>query len=247
MPDRNKTTGLEAPEADPAPATLRQVRQGAGWDDNPLSVKAYETIFSAIQSGTLRPGSRIREAELTLSLGMSRTPLREALQRLQSEGLIILEAQRGIRIVKLTRQELTELFTAREWAEGAAASLAANYASQAEIEMLRHILALEEAVADNPAAGARYNRKLHATIHESSRNRYLIGHLQALNALLALAGESTRRSAGRYQEALNEHRALIEAIESRNPDLAERRAREHIRASQRFVLAREIDETLHGE
>jgi DNA-binding GntR family transcriptional regulator len=218
-------------------------REEPGQDDEPLSVKAYETIFASIQSGKLRPGSRIREAELTLSLGMSRTPLREALQRLQNDGLIVLEAQRGIRIVKLTRQELSELFTAREWAEGAAASLAARYADDVEIATLRHILALEEAAADDLAAGARYNRKLHSNIHDCSRNRYLIGHLRSLNALLALAGDSTRRSAGRYKEALREHKGIIEAIESRDSELAEQRTREHIRAAQRFVLANQVDET----
>jgi len=207
-----------------------------------LGLRAYETIFSAIQTGKLRPGSCVREAALALSLGMSRTPLREAVKRLQNEGLVTLEAQRGIRIVKLTRHEVMELFTAREWAEGATAALAARHAGDAEIATLHHILALEKAAASDPVAGARYNRSLHATIHDCSRNRYLIEHVRSLNALVALAGDSTRRSAGRYQEALREHTAIVEAIEGRDADRAEQRAREHIRAAQYFVLANLVED-----
>jgi DNA-binding GntR family transcriptional regulator len=212
-----------------------------------LSATAYESIFTGIQAGRLKPGALIREAELTLSLGMSRTPLREALQRLQTDGLIVMEAQRGFRIVRLTRLELTELFTAREWAEAAAASLAARFAGEADVACMRQIHSREEKSARDLAAGARYNQQLHATIHDCSRNRYLIAHLRKLTALLALAGDSTRRSAGRTKDALSEHRAIIDAIESHDADLAEQRMREHIRASHRFVLSNyQIDDQMPG-
>lgn len=216
-------------------------RAGVRQDNDPLSVQAYEKIFSGIQTGVLKPGSRIREAELTLSLGMSRTPLREALLRLQADGLIVPEAQRGIRIVRLSQQQLGELFTAREWAEAAAASLAARHAGEADIAAMRRILALEEAASGDPAAGAAYNRRLHALIHDCARNRYLATHLRGLTALMALAGDSTRRSAGRYAEALAEHGAVIDAIERHDAPLAESRMREHIRAAQLFVLANHVE------
>ncbi len=116
-------------------------------DDRPLGVQAYDSIFSAIQSGHLRPGSRVREAELTERLGMSRTSLREALQRLESEGLLRLESHRGIVISRLDRQGIVELFTAREWGEGSAAALAARNASEAEVATLHQILELERSAA----------------------------------------------------------------------------------------------------
>ncbi len=214
--------------------------------DTSLSVRAYETIFTDIQIGRLRPGTLIREAELTLSLGMSRTPVREALQRLQADGLIVLEAQRGARIVKLTRQEITELFTARELAEADAASLAARFAGDADISFMRQLHALEEKSQRDLTAGVAYNQQLHRAIHECSRNRYLIAHLKNVTALRALAGHTTRRNAGRTRDALTEHRAIIDAIENRDADLAEKRMREHIRASHRFVLASQIEEQRHG-
>ena len=214
--------------------------EGAGEHDGPLSQRAYDAIFTAIQSGRLKPGSRIREAELTGWLSMSRTPLRDALQRLESEGLLHLQSHRGIRIAELDTQAITELYTAREWAEGAAASLAARNASPAEIATLRHILALEREAVDDPSAGARLNRDLHGIIRDCCRNRYLIAELKSLSALLALVGNATRRSAGRVKEAADEHAALVEAIAAGDALAAERCARAHIQAAQRFVLTSRI-------
>ncbi len=213
-------------------------------DEKPLSQRAYDTIFSAIQNGQLRPGSRIREADLTERLGMSRTPLRDALQRLESEGLLRLQAHRGILISKLDRQEIVELYTAREWAEGAAAALAARAATEAEIAGLRHVLDLERSAAANPALGAQYNRRLHQAIYDSTRNRYLTGHLIGLSALLALAGNATRRDANRVEEAQREHTALVEAIAAGDAQAAESCARQHIRSAQRFVLTNWIEHDL---
>ena len=208
----------------------------AGSDDKPLGRRAYEALFAAIQNGQLRPGSRIRETELTEWLGMSRTPLRDALQRLESEGLLRLESHRGILISTLDRQAIVELYTAREWAEGAAAALAARNVTEAEVVGMRRLLALEREAASDPVVGARHNRRLHQAIYDCSRNRYLIGHLTALSALLALAGNATRRNAARVRDAQREHTALVDAIENRDWAGAERCARLHILAAQRFVM-----------
>jgi DNA-binding GntR family transcriptional regulator len=205
-------------------------------DERPLGQKAYEAIFNAIQTRRLPPGSRVREADLTAWLGMSRTPLREALQRLQKEGLLSLQAHRGILIARLDRQQTIELFTAREWAEGAAAALAARHATPAEIAGLRHVLALERAAADDPAEGARLNQMLHRSIHDCARNRYLSDHLRGMTALLALVGNATRRDAARVAEAAREHAALVDAIAAHDTAKAEACARAHIRAAQLFVL-----------
>jgi DNA-binding GntR family transcriptional regulator len=210
-------------------------------DDKPLGRRAYEALFAAIQSGQIRPGSRIREAELTEWLAMSRTPLRDALQRLEREGLLRLESHRGILISQLDRQAIVELYIAREWAEAAAAALAARNITEAEIVGLRHILTLERASADDPVMGARHNRHLHQAIYDCTHNRYLIEHLMSLSALLALAGNATRRNAARVGEALREHTALVDAIESRDATAAERCARLHIQAAQRFVLTNRDD------
>jgi DNA-binding GntR family transcriptional regulator len=216
--------------AAPAPEPLSGVGEG------PLGRRAYEAIFAAIQSGRLRPGSSVREAELTAWLGMSRTPLRDALQRLEREGLVRPAPYRGIVIAKLDRQETLELYLARERAEGVAAGLAARHATPAEVAALRHLLDLERAAADDPALGSRYNRRLHEAIYVAARNRYLGAHLRALAALLALVGDATRRDAARVAAALAEHTALVEAIAAGDEAAAEAGARRHIAAAQLFVL-----------
>jgi DNA-binding GntR family transcriptional regulator len=215
---------------------------GIAGDDRPLGVRAYDMIFAAIQNGQLSPGSRVRESDLTAWLSMSRTPLREALQRLENEGLLKVQAQRGILISRLRRHEIAELYTAREWAEGAAAALAARFATEAEIAGLQHILALERDAADDPARGAACNRRLHRAIHDSTRNRYLAGHLAALTALLALVGNATRRDANRVVESSLEHTALVAAIGSGDAAAAEACARQHIRSAQRAVLTNWVDD-----
>lgn len=215
---------------------------GANSAQGPLSQIAYDNIFEAIQNGKLKPGSRVRENELTEWLEMSRTPVRDALRRLEGQGLLRHESYRGVVISSLDHQTVGELYTAREWAEGAAAALAARSASAAEIATMRQLLKLEREAADDPALGARYNRKLHLALYASTHNRYLINHLTSLAALLALAGNSTRRSPARVAEAHREHKAIVEAIATHDGDAAERHARRHIQAAQRVVLTNWIEE-----
>jgi DNA-binding GntR family transcriptional regulator len=215
---------------------------GANSAQGPLSQIAYDSIFEAIQNGKLKPGSRIRENELTEWLEMSRTPVRDALRRLEGQGLLRHESYRGVVISSLDYQTVNELYTAREWAEGSAAALAARYASAAEIATMRQLLKLEREAADDPALGARYNRKLHLALYASTHNRYLINHLTSLAALLALAGNNRRRSPARVAEAHREHKGIVEAIATHDADAAEQHARRHIQAAQRLVLTNWIEE-----
>lgn len=207
-----------------------------------LSQAAYDKIFDGIQTGRFPPGSRIKENDLTRWLKMSRTPVREALMRLESEGLLRHEAYRGIVIAQLDRQMVIELFLVREAAEGAAAALAARHATDGEIAALQALLKLERGVADDPVEGARYNRKLHAEIHGCAHNRYLLAHLRSLWSHMALVTNWTRRAKGRPEEALREHEAIITAIAERNAAAAEQAARSHIRAAQRALLTDWVEE-----
>jgi DNA-binding GntR family transcriptional regulator len=201
-----------------------------------LAQTAYDRIFDAIQTGRFAPGMRVKEADLTAWLGMSRTPVRDALLRLGGEGLLRHEAYRGIVIASLDRQMVTELFLAREAMEAAAAGLAARFAGEAEIAALQALIELERGVAGDPVEGARYNKKFHAEIYACAHNRYLLAPLQALWSQMALVTRQTRRSQGRSDEARAEHAAIVAAIVARDPAAAEAAARQHIRAAQRALL-----------
>jgi len=226
----------------PSSSETLLVREEAADGAGSLAQIAYDRIFDAIQTGRFPPGSRLKEAELTVWLEMSRTPVRDALVRLGSEGLLRHEAYRGIVIAALDRQMVVELFLAREAMEGAAAALAARYAAEAEVAALQALLELERSVAGDPVAGARYNRKFHAEIYVCAHNRYLLTPLRALWSQMALVTRQTRRSHGRSDEARREHEAIVAAIGARDPAAAEEAGRQHIRAAQKALLTDWIEE-----
>src|SRR5690554_5257325 len=105
----------------------------------PRSEQAYRYIVDAIKQGTLPPGTRIREVDLAERTGLSRTPVREALNRLQLEGLVANDPGRGTIITELDHSMVNELYAMREVLEGTAAGLAARHASEVEIAFLREI------------------------------------------------------------------------------------------------------------
>lgn len=202
-----------------------------------LGEEAYQKLIDAIQSGQLKPGMRLREVELSEWLGISRTPVREALNRLQSEGLAVLEPRRGMIIAELDHAMVEELYQMREVLEGAAASLAARNATEAEISMLRGIFEKDKTIADDPAKLAHNNRVFHECLYRAAHNRYLSKTLNALRESMALLGQTTLGLAGRSEHALEEHDALVTAIERRDPVAAELASREHIRAAYRARMA----------
>ncbi|MEM7171812.1 MAG: GntR family transcriptional regulator [Pseudomonadota bacterium] len=194
-----------------------------------------EEIRGAIQSGRYKPGERIREAEVADWLKVSRTPVREALRRLESEGLLTFESWRGVVVADLDRQQISELYAMREVLEGAAARLAARHIDEGEIELLDLLLerADETAGADELAA---VNRQFHETIYAAAHNRYLVQTLAQLRNALALLRGTTFSIPGRAAAAAEEHRVIVSAIRERDPDKAEAAARSHIRAAQRARL-----------
>lgn len=204
---------------------------------------AYQKMLEAIQSGELKPGTRLREVELAEWLGSSRTPVREALNRLQTEGLVIQEPRRGMIIAELDHTMVTELYQMREVLEGAAASLAARHASDAEINLLRDITNRDRALGDDPARLAKNNRLFHETLYRAAHNRYLSKTLNSLRESMALLGQTTLGLPGRSATAFEEHNALVSAIERRDPEAAEQASRAHIRAAHRARMALMLEQS----
>jgi DNA-binding GntR family transcriptional regulator len=209
-----------------------------GADDPHLSrgEQAYRKLRGAIQAGTLKPGTRLREAELATWLGSSRTPVREALGRLQSEGLVVHEPRRGMVIAELDYSMVAELYVMREVLEGTAAALAARHASDVEIAALREIADRDPLLQGNPLRLAHNNRLFHEALYRSAHNRYLLKTLNSLRESMALLGQTTLALNGRAEVAIHEHEAVISAIERHDPQAAEAAARAHIRAAYRSRL-----------
>lgn len=201
---------------------------------DPLGDSAYERIRGAIRDGQLTPGSRIVESELASWLGVSRTPIREAVLRLEQDGLITYVPRYGLTVASLDYQAVIELYAMREVLEGTAARFAASHASVAELETLKEMLEVERSLDDAASdRAARANRQFHQILYFAAHNRFLLKSLNALSDSMMLLGHTTLAMPGRHKTAVEEHMAIVEAITKRQAEAAEHAARAHIREAQR--------------
>lgn len=196
----------------------------------------YKRLLDMVRDGELRPGARLRESHLAELLGVSRTPIREALRRLEMQGLVTHEIHRGTVVRELDHNTITELYFIREVLEGTAAALASRHASKSEVEALRDMIEADRGRLDDPAYLAKTNQRFHAALYRASHNRYLVEMLQGLRTSMWLLGPTTLAHPGRSEEALLEHVRVIDAIEQGDADAAEQAAKEHIRKAHTVRL-----------
>jgi DNA-binding GntR family transcriptional regulator len=198
----------------------------------------YETLRDAISDGRIPGGGRVREEEVARNLGVSRTPVREALQRLQQRGLLAPgPGGRGLVVAQPGQDEVVELYAMREILEGSAARFAAERATPEEIATLYELQEQLKAAEGDPMLHVTLNRRFHQAIYEAAHNRYLMQTLESLHDSFALLRSATMRLPHRQRDSHEERRRIIAAIEKRDPVLAEREAREHIVQAQRTRFA----------
>ncbi len=221
--------------------TLRQLRGKYAQRGSTVDT-AYWTIRDAIRSGVIAPGERLIELDLAAALEMSRTPIREALHRLEVERLVENAPRRGLIVPVITIDDLVEIFEIREVLEGLAARRAAQRMSDAERQALEAtVVQMEQAQAtDDLTSLSAASAQFHRLLRSGSKH----ARLPALIALLndsqrpLLAHEMAPERAG---AAIAEHRAIMEAIVSNDAPLAERLAREHARhALHAQIIARHL-------
>lgn len=191
------------------------------------STDAYSMILDAIDVGTYRPGDRLVESELAERLGVSRTPVREALQRLETQSLLARDG-RSLIVASLDHNQLSELYVVRSELEGLAARLAARHATTEEVRVLREMVEADNALVGDPPALARANRRFHKQIHLASHNRYLVQQLDLVYRTMALMATSSLAVAGRGEIAQAEHDVIVKRIEARDEAGAGEALRSHI-------------------
>jgi DNA-binding GntR family transcriptional regulator len=208
----------------------------------------YEWLYGAILSGELRPSERLVETTIAELASVSRTPVREALHRLEVDGLVN-QGSNGLEVNGFSLDELSDLCAVRETLEGMAGELAAAARSSLELETLRRITAEEtemvgEAQDDRIVARrVELNHLFHETIWRASRNHYLAGELQTLRGLIERRQDSTLREPERHGEAVAEHIAILHAIEARDADEAGALSRAHFRHAMAIrLLGRAVDQ-----
>jgi DNA-binding GntR family transcriptional regulator len=224
---------------------LKTRRLAAATSDALRNTSRSEFVFAslrdAIWEGRFAPGERIPEEEIAHSLGVSRTPVRDALRRLQERGMLVIGAGRSLVVAELSKQQVLELYAMREILEGSAARFAAQHANEAEIDLLHRVLDEFDKHQDDARMLVALNRRFHRAICEAAHNRYLIATLDGMHDALALLHGNTFRVPNRRSESDAEHRRIVLAIERRDADEAEKAAREHVRQAQRTRFAALID------
>lgn len=205
---------------------------------------AYSLILSAIDNGIYRPGDRLVESELAERFGVSRTPVREALQRLETQSMLKRDG-RSLIVATLDHNQLAELYTVRTELEALAARLAARHATPEEIRVLAGMIDEDRASLGDPSALARANRRFHHQIHLASHNRYLVQQLNLVHRSMALMAGTTLAAKGRDSVTLDEHQAIVDAIGKRDETGAEQALRRHI--SMAYETRLKEDARLHDE
>lgn len=199
---------------------------------------AYWLILEAIDTGMYRPGERLVESELAERFGVSRTPIREALQRLETQSLLTRDG-RSLIVASLDHNQMAELYVVRAELEGLAASLAARHATNEETRVLRDMVEQDRALLGKPSEMARANRRFHKQIHLASHNRFLVQQLDLVHRSMALMATTSLAAVGRDSDAIAEHDAIVRAIETRDDAAASDALRAHI--SKAFVTRLKLD------
>ena len=204
---------------------------GVLWEEfgrgQPAADAVYVTLREAIISGRLQAGEHLGEERLARSFGVSRTPVREAIRRLQSENLASREERRGAVVRGIGEHELQEVYAVRAALDGLAAGLAATRAYPADHARLRWLNdRLAEAAARHESAViAELNFQFHDALCEAAHNSMLLRFTRQIHDLLRRFRVATLAADGRAETAVAEHRSLVDAIEQGDAELAEDLAR----------------------
>ncbi len=207
-------------------------------DLKPVQKDAYSLILEAIDTGLYRPGDRLVESELAERFGVSRTPIREALQRLETQSMLTRDG-RSLIVASLDHNQLAELYAVRTELEALAARLAARHASDEEIRVLHDMAVADRRMLGDAQALSRANRRFHKQIHLASHNRFLVQQLDLVHRSMALLATTSFAAEGRDEVALEEHDAIVAAIAARDEAAAAETLRRHI--SKAFETRLKLD------
>lgn len=195
-----------------------------------LYQEVADRLRDMIQKGELEPGQWVDEVSLTASLGISRTPLREALKVLVAEGLLYMKPRHGCFVNELSAQDLEEIFPLMAMLEGRCAYEAATKASDDDLARLEPLHADLRRFAMQGDVNQYYtaNVRIHTAIQDLAANRWLSDLINNLRQVLGLFRHRSLKHPGRIDQSYNEHAAIFEAIKARDPAQAEAVTRTHL-------------------
>lgn len=197
----------------------------------------YDELRAEIGTGALPAGSAVREVALATRFGVSRTPVREALRRLQHDRLLVPGA-RGLQVREVDPQEVVQIYDMRILLEAEAARQAARAHTAADLMVLEGLIARDRALVDPPdQLRARTNTEFHEAVWDATHNRVLQDLLHRLTVHLVRTPHSTLSAPGRWEQALDEHEQLVRAVAEGDGDTAARLAGEHMGRAREIRLS----------
>lgn len=203
-----------------------------------LCGKVFRAVEQAIIDGTYAPGESLTELRLSSELGVSRTPVREALRQLELEGLVRNIPNKGAVVVGISAKDIEDIYDIRIALEGLAARRAAEHATAEELADMQRLVELQEFfVHKEDAEQVRaLDSAFHAKLYDACRSRTLRQSLSSYHSYTRRVRELSVRSAVRATASVEEHRHILQALSEGNGDAAEAAAREHILRAKENVM-----------
>ncbi|MDO4311763.1 MAG: GntR family transcriptional regulator [Eubacteriales bacterium] len=203
------------------------------YQDQSLRGKVFQRIREDILSGVYQDGDELREITLGEKLGVSRTPVREALRQLELEGLVTIVPNKGAYVTAITQKDVKDIYMVRSLLEGLCARWATRNITEEQIEELEEILLLSEFHLKRRNEGrvkqvSELDGKFHKVLYEASDSRILEHVLKDFHKYVKMARQLSVGTPDRAEHSIAEHRGILNAIKNKDEDLAERLANEHI-------------------
>ncbi len=204
----------------------------------PLREIVYEELKRQIMIGEIPPGTRMMEVELADDMGVSRTPIREAIRKLEKEGLVSIEPRRGAYASEVSIKDMVDVLEVREFLEGMAAGLASKRITEEETEAIKHAVeAYREAVESGATEEIIEEDEIfHKLIVDCSGNKTLIQMINQVQELALRFRYIYYEDFSRYQNMPNEHQEILDAVLSGDPEVARKVADEHVLRLKEFVV-----------
>jgi DNA-binding GntR family transcriptional regulator len=204
----------------------------------PLREIVFESLREAIINGILEPGERLMEIQLAEEMGVSRTPVREAIRKLELEGFVVMIPRKGAYVAGISMKDIADVFEIRAALESLAAGLAAERITEEELEQLERTLVRNSEVTEinNLDALVDIDTDFHDVLYKASRNVRLVQIISNLREQIQRFRKASLSHPGRMKDALEEHKKMVEAISERNVELAQNLARDHIENAENSML-----------
>jgi DNA-binding GntR family transcriptional regulator len=204
----------------------------------PLRELVFESLREAIISGALPPSERLMEIQLAEEMGVSRTPVREAIRKLELEGLVVMIPRKGAYVAGMSIKDIVDVFEIRGALEGLAAELASERVTDEELEsMERYLVKISEEIESGDLSMVvETDTDFHTLIYKASRNARLSQIISNLREQIQRFRTTSLSFPGRMKIALEEHRKIVEAISSRDGELARKLAQEHIENAENTMM-----------